>query len=346
MARKHRDQLISGAKLLEDLPASTDDATYLTLQTNLDEHAPDTSRLAWGHKYLHLLFPEKLDDFHNQKYQRYHLLKLLQLPPSEEGLYVCAGRFVRIAQEFGWPMNQLTWVLGARSGSPIRYWRIGTRLRQEESIWPAMRDGRYVAIGWRAVGDLRNLEEDSRRTSIQDKIEKSYGSDKRVASRKAGEIVHFFTTMAEGDVVVAADGQSVLGVGLVKGGYEYEDSDPVEAPHRRSVNWHTTDSWSLPRPQEGLQTTVAKIRDLQNRLALEEKLIQPASPPTTIQASVVTPAQLTGKEARLQAVLERKGQAISLPVHLAQGRRIGPFVQLANWRRRGTFRRSYGALVG
>ena len=343
LASKHRDQLIAGARLLEDLSASTDDATYLTLQKNLDERAPDTSRLAWGHKYLHLLFPEKLDDFHIQKLQRHHLLKLLQLPPSEEGLYVCAGRFVQIAQEFGWPMNQLTWVLIARNGPLIRYWRIGTRLGGKESIWPAMRNGGYAAIGWRAVGDLRNLDEDSRRRLIQEKIENSYGSDKRVASRKAGEIVNFFDTMAEGDVVVAADGETALGVGLVKSGYEYEESDPIEAPHRRSVEWHSTDSWSLPRPQEGLQTTVARIRELQNRLALEEKLILPAPSSTTTQASVVTTSQLTGIVARLHVVLERKGQVI-LYGPPGTGKTYWAFRAARELAARGTFRRSYDAL--
>jgi hypothetical protein len=86
-------------------------------------------------------------------------------------------------------MNQLTSVMGARSGfSPVQYWRIGTRLNAKESIWGAMQAGGYVAIGWRGVGDLRSIDQDSRRTFIQDKIEKEYGSDKRVSSRKAGEI--------------------------------------------------------------------------------------------------------------------------------------------------------------
>ena len=68
MARNHRDQLIVGATILEKLPKTADDATYLDLQKQLDLNSPDTSRLAWGHKYFQLLFPEKLDDFHNQKW--------------------------------------------------------------------------------------------------------------------------------------------------------------------------------------------------------------------------------------------------------------------------------------
>ena len=119
IARKHRDQFVAGARVLEQFPATTDDANYVKLQNDLSKHAPDTSRLAWGHKYFYLMFPEKLDDYHNQKWQRHHLIKILQLPPSEEGLYVCAGRYVQLAHELGWPMNHLTFALGARDGNPI-----------------------------------------------------------------------------------------------------------------------------------------------------------------------------------------------------------------------------------
>jgi 5-methylcytosine-specific restriction protein B len=342
IARKHRDQLIAGAQLLEDLPASSDDSAYLALQRKLNEQAPDTSRLAWGHKYFHLLFPEKLDDFHNEKWQRYHLLKLLELPPSEEGLYVCAGRFVELAQEFGWPMNQLTWILNARSGPPVRCWRIGTRVSATESIWPAMRDGGFVAIGWRAVGDLRNLAEDTRRALVQERIEDLYGSDKRVAPRKAGEMVHFLSTIAERDVVVAADGETMLGVGQVKGDYEYDETDPVEAPHRRSVEWHTIESWSLPLPKEGLRTTVAEIKALENRLAIEERLIQPKSS-RLIQTSAVTTTPLDGNVARILAILERKGQAI-LYGPPGTGKTYWAFRTARELAARGSFKRSYEAL--
>jgi 5-methylcytosine-specific restriction protein B len=71
-----------------------------------------------------LLFPEKLDDYHNERYQRYNLLRLLQTPPTHDGLYVCAGRFVQLAAEMGWPITHLTSVLNERNGQPVRYWRV------------------------------------------------------------------------------------------------------------------------------------------------------------------------------------------------------------------------------
>lgn len=158
IARKHRDELLAGAELLEELPAGADDSRYLRLQNEVGQRAPTIADLAWAHKYFSLSFPDKLDDYHNHRWQRFHLVKLLQLPPPQQGLYVAAGRFVKLAGEFGWPLNHLTATLNERNGGrPISYWRIGTRLGQTESIWKAMGDGGYAAIGWEAIGDLSAL---------------------------------------------------------------------------------------------------------------------------------------------------------------------------------------------
>jgi 5-methylcytosine-specific restriction protein B len=92
VARKHRDQLVLGIALLEAMLAGGDDNTYIAVQAELENQAPDICGVAWAHKYWSLLFPEKLDDFHVERFQRYNLLRLLQTPPAQDGLYVCAGR--------------------------------------------------------------------------------------------------------------------------------------------------------------------------------------------------------------------------------------------------------------
>ena len=91
--------------------------------------------------------------------------KLLLLPASKSGLFACAGQFVRIANQLGWPMNHLTAVLNERDGNPIKYWRIGTKLGEgsdAQDVWPDMKAGGYAAIGWAELGDLSSLldEED------------------------------------------------------------------------------------------------------------------------------------------------------------------------------------------
>ena len=63
IARKHRNQLIRGVEVLDGFPANAGDQEYRDLQQTLDQVAPNVCDLAWGHKYVSLLFPDKLDDY-------------------------------------------------------------------------------------------------------------------------------------------------------------------------------------------------------------------------------------------------------------------------------------------
>jgi 5-methylcytosine-specific restriction protein B len=61
------------------MPIHGTDEDYEKLQEEMNRMAPDVSDLSWGHKYFSLLYPEKLEGFHNPDFQRFHLIKLLQL---------------------------------------------------------------------------------------------------------------------------------------------------------------------------------------------------------------------------------------------------------------------------
>jgi len=310
VARKHRDQLVLGIALLEAMPAGGDDNTYIAVQAELENQAPDICGLAWAHKYWSLLFPEKLDDFHVERFQRYNLLRLLQTLPAQDGLYVCAGRFVQLAANMGWPMNHFTTVLNERNGPPIRYWRVGTRLGGGEGdfIWPAMRDGGYAAIGWPDLGDLSSIAAgDQVKDAVRHLLEERYPGDPRNLGRKAGEIRDFVVRMQDGDVVVAADGEQVLGIGHATGPYLFEETDPVGAPHRRTVKWSSSEEWKPPTSSEGLRTTffpLGKYPD--NVIEIEKRLLQGDRAPAMPRRL----QRLDGIPGRIQAILERKRQAI------------------------------------
>ncbi len=237
-------------------------------------------KLAWAHKYLSLLFPDKLDDLHNELWQRYHLIKLLQLPPKRKGLYASAGRYVAIANELGWPLLYLTAACNERHGKPVKYWRVGTRIGGRypgnHLIWPAMLEGGYAAIGWADVGDLTEIRErkDAREVLRERLASTYYADDPRTASRKAGEVHQFLTNIKERDVVVAADGERVKGIGVVEGEYYFDESDPADAPNRLPVRWVPLDDWKLPT-FEGKQTTVYRIgKDERNLVAIERQLLK------------------------------------------------------------------------
>ena len=200
----------------------------------------------------------------------------------------------------GWPMNHLTTALNERNGNPIRYWRLGTRLGDGPFIWPAMRDGSYAAIGWDAIGDLSTIAAgDHVREAVRSLLEQEYPGDARTLSTKAGEIRDFIERMQAGDVIVAADGQRVLGVGRVAGSYRYEDTEPTGAPHRRAVEWVSTAKWNLPTT-EGLRTTFFPIgRHVNNILEIERRLLDgdTTSPPKPRSAAPTRALRLTASPA-------------------------------------------------
>jgi len=311
IARKHRDQLLAGAALLDALPRQASDGDYLSLQKALAEEAPDLVTRAWAHKYWFLTFPDKLDDFHNERWQRYYLIKLLQEPPKEDGLYVSGGRYVRLAAEFGWPVNDLASVLKARSGKLASYWRVGTKPEGAESIWESMKSGGFIAVGWGEVGDLSQFTNKSEWTQNRKALlqlqERHYPNDApNVASRWGGELLDFVASISEGELIVAGDGETVYGIGRVTGSYYFEKAEPSRAPHRRPVTWLSFDKWKMPT-KDGVRPVVSELTKSPNLLEIEKRVqggIPAVVPPPVVKA------RLDGVPGRVQAILERKGQAI------------------------------------
>jgi 5-methylcytosine-specific restriction protein B len=172
-ARKHRDEFIAGARVLEGFSPDNTDEAYGRLQQDLSRAAPTVSDLAWGHKYFSLLYPDKLDAFHAPNYQRYHLVRLLQVPPHAEGRYVCAGRFVSLAHELDMATNHLMRSLVRRNGAPRAYWRIGTRPGDSNiphEYWPDMIQGSWVGLGWYELKDLTDLANGPHTQATKDEL--------------------------------------------------------------------------------------------------------------------------------------------------------------------------------
>ncbi|WP_024340668.1 AAA family ATPase [Bradyrhizobium japonicum] len=330
IARRQRDELLAADKLLAELSSiDHSDETYGRLQGLMERAAPELSGNGWSHKYWFLTHPDKLDDYHSPRYQRFHLYKLLQMPPDRVGIldggaprFICAGRFVGIARALGVPVSSLTSALNRRTGGFHRFWRIGTTEGSDgDSQWSSMRDGSYVSIGWpNSVPDLSahlGEEKVNLRDRIREWLVPAY-SNPGVASRKAGEVVKFVREMVENDLVLACEGQTVLGIGRVSGSYEYERG--LRFPHKRPVQWLLLDSWQLPQP-EGPRTTVFELgRNGENLLALERKMFSggasssPVSRRNTARAAAATAVTqlppLDPFAARVEGILRRKGQVL------------------------------------
>jgi len=323
IARLHRDQLVAGADLLARLPGGTDDSTYTQLQANLARLAPDISDTAWGHKYFSLLYPDRLDDYHSADYQRFHLVKLLQEPPPGEGRYVCTGRFVAAASELGMPLNHLTKLLNRRNGRPYRYWRVGTSDgNQRRKWWDAMRDGNFIAVGWPDLGNLSDIEyNQASKEALRQRMAESRPGTPQSVGREVQQLFNFVAVIGAGDLVVASDGATALGIGRVIGDYRYEVGS--EFPHRRPVEWLSVEEWHKPL-REGLRTTVYQMRQYPDLIEIERHLLTPVLPPSVKKpqtprykgrepappiGSHAVPT-LSGIPGRIQAVLDRKRQVI------------------------------------
>ena len=313
IARRHRDQLIAGAEIISRLSYQAGDEEYLSLQREMDRTAPDVGNSAWGHKYFSLLSPDKLDDYHAEEYQRFHLVKLLKRPPDGAGRYLAAGIFVRLGRELEWPLNHLTSVLNRVNGRPYRTWRVGTSLGEAESdtIWPMMRDNDCVAIGWPKVGDLSRFEHNQEsKMRIGGLLGQHYNLSTSVASRKAGEILNFVFGMTEGEPVLAARGERILGLGRIAGPYRFDPQTHKDAPHQRGVEWKTTGEFKLPA-REGLRTTVYGLRkSFDNLIDAERRLLDAPSSPARGTRRLGRSVSLDGISGRVQSILERKGQVI------------------------------------
>lgn len=237
VARKHLDQLEKGVELLASLSDGASDEDYVRLQAAMDTEASDVSRTAWGHKYFSLMFPDKLDCYHNMSWQQFHLIKMLIAPFESEsripvtltdrkgteqtvnvnartGRYLHAGKFVRVAAELGIRMNHLVSVLNRRNGQPYNYWCIdASDGENSRKRWDAMREGNYVALGWQKLGKL-SFEPSTRKEHVIELLNQHYPENSpSVQERIADCFLNFITRATDGDIVLSCDGATVLGIG-------------------------------------------------------------------------------------------------------------------------------------
>lgn len=321
LARRNRDQLVAASECLAELPSGAPREAYLQLQDNLARVASDVQDSSWGHKYLSLIHPDKLANFHSVSHQRFHLAKLLLEPMGQESRYVNEYLLVSLSRALNLiPLNYLTMALNRRNGAPYRYWKVGTRAGDTRtSHWGRMQRESMVAVGWSKLGDLSEILTNQKfREFIKESVARLYPADPRSTGRTAQKLTDFCMRMADGDTVLACDGAKVLGVGRVTGAYRYTPGE--EFPHLRPVKWLDLDEWRLPTP-EGLRTTVHEFRrHFDNWVEIERRVLEPISPPDDrglrdSGTSRHTPQKRAkwsdgGPIARIQDLLDRKGQAV------------------------------------
>jgi len=300
IAKTHRDQLIKGCELLDKFPEYGDDKDYAKLQKNIDEKLPDISSKIWVRKYFSMLYPNKLDTLHTAYYQRFYLIRILQIPPQDEGIYVTVGRYVAIANELKISLHNLIEVLKKRNGKIYRYWRIDTG-NTRQNLWELMRSSNCVAIGWPKLGDLSDIKRDREsKDRIKKYMEEHYPNE---SNSKSQQVFNFLTHIEEDDLVLALDSNTVLGIGRISKVYRYDSAS--DFPHQHEVEWLYTHEWKIPNP-EGLEATVKELKCSENLIEVEKHILFDKVPTPGSEAS----KPLEDIQKRIKDILERKGQVI------------------------------------
>jgi 5-methylcytosine-specific restriction protein B len=178
-----------------------------------------------------------------------------------------------------------------------------------------MRDRSYIAVGWPKLGDISWVDGKKETVGkLKDLLAEAYPNDPRSSGREGSQLAQFVAGISEGDIVLAADGMSILGIGRVLGGYEFHAE--FDFPHQRQVEWLIDDEWQMPESSEGLQSTVRELgKSNENLLAIEQYIQSPtaAKPvpnPDKTQQVTKRPVRLTGIPGRIQSILDRKGQVV------------------------------------
>lgn len=145
--------------------------------------------------------------------------------------------------------------LDGQLGSDKKYWRVGTK-DEHQSYWELMKNENKIGIGWSDIGDLDNASVSSKNEIIT--LLKSQGffkNDNLNLSKKAGEIFNFYSNIKIGDVILAQDGETILGIGIVKDDYYFNPNDNFS--HQKLVDWKVFNP-DLKNSQ-GNRTTVYQV---------------------------------------------------------------------------------------
>jgi 5-methylcytosine-specific restriction protein B len=308
VATVQRNQLSAGCSALAQLAKDASDEEYAELQHFMDENVTEAGGWSWGHKYFHLMSPDKLDDFHNEDFQRFYLVKLLQEPPAQKGRYVCAGRFVKLMREFRRPMAQLTWALQDAFGRPQDCWRLDAAKLPVPGAADIMRSSGVVALPWGETGDISGIKftrlgkaELRGRMDVID-LEGAHAFD------ATQDVFSLALNVDEGDTIVVTEGDKGVAIGTVAGGYQYVAESPLA--HQRPVDWLDLGTWECPELKQWARA-LSWYSNPADRLVVEQRLIRAelieVTPPETRR---VSPKRLLGREGHIQSVLDRKGQVI------------------------------------
>ncbi|HZJ90255.1 MAG TPA: AAA family ATPase [Oscillospiraceae bacterium] len=127
--------------------------------------------------------------------------------------------------------------------SALKYWYISPGSDGEK--WDLFKEKGQVAIGWRALGDLRQYKtKEDMRQALQEEHK-----NKKSHTNSVHACWQFVHEMQIGDIVIAKAGRSqLLGKGIVTSDYRYQPDEIDSYKNIRQVTWTHLEEHETPKP--------------------------------------------------------------------------------------------------
>lgn len=263
-----RDNLVNACEMIQSRTLDSVEA-YEKLDDDLNSLMGKFATYAWVQKYFHMIFPEQFIGWYVADWLK-HILFGFGIKPSEK-YYGMNGQLALIKKRTSYMSPHFQDICYAMFGEIRHFYRLGSS-DDSEHYAEKWNDKGIVAIGWKETGDLLNYIKNG--TLDKDKLAEAlsthyYQSDKKTASRKAGEIKSFYETSSS-SVITVMDGSQLIAFVDGLSPYFYDANETMA--HQKSGVWHCSFDESDRLPEdEGYLTTCYEIKKPANLLFLYKK---------------------------------------------------------------------------
>ncbi|MBQ8485574.1 MAG: hypothetical protein IJ534_05465 [Bacteroidaceae bacterium] len=136
--------------------------------------------------------------------------------------------------------------------------------------WQECLDEGIMLLGWDEMENFRDYET---RQDIVERLREVYGNTENAYTNDSLAIWQFCREMRPGDIVYVKRGLTlIVGRGVVKGGYQYND-EWYEYKNSRAVEWTHSGEWEYPKKLP--MKTLTRINDYKEMVERLESLFDP-----------------------------------------------------------------------
>ena len=180
-----------------------------------------------------------------------------------------------------------------------KVWLIGAGQRAE--YWDEFQEKGIIAIGWDELGNLLAYDD---KKAIKKELKELYDKKKPIMDSLA--CYQFAREMQPGDHVVIKKGtRLLLGHGVIKSDYEFDESRP-KFRHIRRVHWEKKGPWKIPKSRKITNKTLTDFSPYKDWLQFSFRLMEQTLGKYTLQEAL---EDLFVSEEKLSGIinaLERK----------------------------------------